>query len=137
MHIKRCLTILTLLVVGTLTVPTAHAQTTLTVNVPFEFVAGGKYMPPGQYVIKARANRDALQIFDERGHSIFLLGTTNTDNRLLEESRLVFHRYGEVSFLSGIYWQGYREGREFRKSRYEQELARNVGPPSPAVVAAR
>ena len=47
-------------------------------------------------------------------------------NQTQEETKLVFHRYGDQYFLSQIWTVGANSGRELLMPRLERELAKNA-----------
>jgi len=87
---------------------TAKAQVLdqIVVNVPFEFVAGGKTLPAGTY----RANRVSttgerseglvLSNFDKRAGVIVL--PTDVEDARGDKAQLIFERIGDQHFLSKI-----------------------------------
>lgn len=106
----------------------AYAQTVgLKTNVPFDFVVNGKTMPAGEYSIRS--------VGMDSGAAMLLAKTTSNEKIIIVphavesgtpevESRLVFHRYGDVYFLRQIWRQGDTSGREVAQSSRETELAR-------------
>jgi hypothetical protein len=46
-------------------------------------------------------------------------------NQTQEETKLVFHKYGDQYFLSQIWTPGGNTGRELLMPRFERELAKN------------
>lgn len=127
-----------LLVGALMAVTPAIAQTqALKVSIPFDFYVATKLLPAGQYTVAPRGQGDAIQIVGPNGASAFVLTKALKANPLLNESRVAFRKYGDQSFLVGIYWAGYRNGREMMTSAMEQRLAKNTGPASSVDIAGK
>jgi hypothetical protein len=91
------------------------------VNVPFAFVAAGKTLPAGHYIV-SRQN-DSLRIHDRENWGMFV--PTHSAQRPAQEnsSKLVFHRYGDTYFLSEVWVGGDVLGRALFITKAERELA--------------
>ena len=95
-----------IIVVGAFTV-SAHAQTAanqkVVANIPFAFNVGTKNLPAGRYtitVVNPSSDRKALQIRSINGRSTAITLTNNVVGNASENTRLVFHRYGDQYFLA-------------------------------------
>ena len=99
---------------------TAQSTPLMTVNVPFNFAAGAKTLPAGEYRVKAMArNVVAIQTADYK--TTVMLVSHSTENTNMDGlGGLTFNRYGDRYFLSQI-WMGSNLGRELPKSRAEKE----------------
>ena len=109
----------------------ANAQTLqVKANVPFDFVVEKATMPAGDYSIEALSSSSKALTIRNRDAGIQKLTLSNSASSVdfSQETRLVFHRYGDVYFLSQIWVQGANEGRELRMTRREIELAKNATP---------
>jgi len=112
-------------------VTSAFAQSQpLRANIPFDFYVAGKLLPAGAYTIETAGQGSAIQLWDRNGNSAFVMTRSHKPNNSTDSNRLVFHRYGTTSFLSGIYWAGFTSGRELARSEMEQQLARNGSVPT-------
>ena len=110
--------------------PSFFAQSqSVRATVPFDFYVGDRLLTAGQYTIAPQANSDAVRVYDNRGNSAFVMTTMLRDNHAVDINRLVFHRYGTTSFLTSIYWEGFKAGRDVASSKMEKQLARNAPPP--------
>jgi len=91
------------------------------VDVPFAFVAAGKTLPAGHYIVSHVS--DSLRIHDRENRGMFV--PTHSVQRPLHEneSKLVFHRYGETYFLSEVWVGGSNLGRTLFTTKAERELA--------------
>ena len=99
---------------------TAQSTSLMTVNVPFNFAAGAKTLPAGEYRVKAVAhNVVAIQSADSK--TTVMLASHSAENTSMDGvGALTFNRYGDRYFLSQI-WMGSNIGRELPKSRAEKE----------------
>ena len=117
------LVVMTMIAAGT----AANAQSLqykLTAKIPFEFTVANKKLPAGEYSVR-RAQQTSgdlvLQIDSKDGReSISRLTIPVNTLEPANESRLVFHRYGDEYFLFEIWPAGGNTGRELPKSRSER-----------------
>lgn len=123
-------------VFGALACAGLHAQSVdMQANIPFDFRAGDKLMPAGEYVVHGEGPWVILRSEDSSRQTPILMtiGVIATGDR--QEARLNFNRYGGEYFLSAI-WNSFSEnGRQLLKSARQKELAKLGGVPSPAAVA--
>jgi hypothetical protein len=118
-----------------------QAQTTaprplLTVDVPFEFVAGGMNLPAGQYHVLHIMNPNwiLLRSNDGRAKAVVYVQVSATTVGG-SSSKLVFNRYGEQYFLSQVWTRQDNEVHKCFKSSAELTLARSSQkPPEVATV---
>lgn len=96
-------------------------------DIPFSFFAGDELFPAGQYVMRVDdpEEPDLLTIEDGQGaRHEFVLTTPETPTKaggFLDESKLVFNRYGMDHFLAEVEVAGFDEGRALPVSRLERE----------------
>lgn len=118
----------------------ANAQTIAKVNVPFGFVANKATLPAGAYTVDLVSNTSSNRILALRSADarvgMLLMGNHATSAKPSENSRLVFHRYGNQYFLSQIWMAGETSGHQFPISRREAELAKNQTPSENVIVLA-
>ncbi len=107
----------------------ARAQEQMVVNVPFEFVAGNKTLPAGEYAVKTTGPTHTLVLIDRRDSdaSAFLATNAVVANNIQSESRLVFNRYGDRYFLAQVWSSGSSRGRQLMKSSREKEIVLTAG----------
>jgi hypothetical protein len=112
-----------------------HAQTVgMRATVPFDFRAGDKLMPAGQYLIEEHGSWVALRVAGSGKEAVALLTNSALGPDSSHTARLDFSRYGSVYFLTAI-WEPYSQnGRQVPTAAREKELAKNVGIPAQAVV---
>jgi hypothetical protein len=106
----------------------AHAQSAMKVNVPFDFTVGDKTLQAGQYSVEQalpQANPNALRIrkIESNGQTLSLgIGMESPAN--VKPARLVFRKYGNHYFLAQVWLSAGNSGTEIRKGSLERELAR-------------
>lgn len=98
-------------------------------NIPFDFIAGKKTLPAGEYTIERGVpdQRDLLLIHSaDRQHAVFLLAEDTVARETPKETDLVFNKVGDEYFLSEVWMAGEDTGREILKPRAERILERNL-----------
>jgi len=115
-------------------VPAASAQNGKTFNlvVPFEFYAGAALMPAGEYTVAQTPNTRATQVSDRKGHTANILPIMGKSNAI-GNNRMVFNRYGTMSFLSEIQWANSDTGYKVQESKLERETRLGNSPVRVAV----
>jgi hypothetical protein len=99
------------------------------ITIPFSFIVGEKTLPAGEYSVEPnRRDSDKFWLVQSRDVRASCLVTTMPvrANQTQEETKLVFHRYGDQYFLSQIWTAGANSGRELLMPRLERELAKNA-----------
>jgi hypothetical protein len=121
-------TLSVLTVLGLLAVPLAAQTHRVTADIPFEFTAGGKVMPAGEYSIVLRSDLSGLAqlVATDAKESAFALGYSIGGGKDREDSRLTFNKYGNQYFLAEVWTQGQSSGLGFQKSRTEREISRTA-----------
>jgi hypothetical protein len=93
----------------------------MVVDVPFDFVVKQQTLPAGHYVVGTMNDRE-VRISGSRNLNVYVAThaalRSNSDG-----SKLVFHRYGEIYFLSALWVTGKTSGRELPRSPVEREVA--------------
>ena len=115
------LKILALLAIGSVTM---HAQLSRGViaKVPFDFVAGHKSFPAGEYRITSGPARAVITIRSLDGKTGAFAMTQGTESaKAHPQSSLVFNRYGNQYFLKQVLVQGEPSGVELPKTPAELE----------------
>jgi hypothetical protein len=105
--------------------PAVRAQDALLVNIPFAFTAGQMTLPAGEYRIqKVGDNSPALLIqrSDRSAAELVMSMAVDTNRKQPEQSKAVFHKYGERYFLAQIWTTGL-QGRQLPESAKEKEQA--------------
>ena len=121
-------TLSVLTVLGLLAIPLAAQTHRVTADIPFEFTAGGKVMPAGEYSIVLRSDLSGVAqlVATDAKESAFALGYGIGGGKDQEDSRLTFNKYGNQYFLAEIWRQGSSTGLGFQKSRTEREVSQTA-----------
>jgi hypothetical protein len=98
----------------------AQSKPLIKVNVPFNFVAGAKTLPAGEYQVHTeRPNVVLIQSMDSKSN-MNLTAHSAQDRKMDGVAAVRFNRYGDRYFLSEI-WTGSDLGQQLLKSRAEKE----------------
>jgi len=113
-----------------------HAQTVaLKAAIPFDFRAGDRLMPAGEYVIHEEGAVVYLRGADNASPSFALL-TNRTEGRTrFQQDRLEFDHYGNEYFLTAVWNSVTQDGRQTLPTPRQKELAKRGSVPSQATVA--
>ena len=128
-----------LLVLAAALVP-AQTRNTIKVNIPFDFAVGDANLKAGQYLID-RVDMKRLAVTSVAGNvrAFALAPTTIERTRNYASARLVFHRYGDMYFLSEAWMNGSGNGLSPSKAERSaaRELAKANGKPDTTEIVAR
>ena len=108
-------------------------------QVPFQFLAGDKVLPAGDYTVKIDSASNRMELHSWGGSAGLLL-TADAPHRDLTGSpkgKLVFNRYGNVLALSEMWRYGSSYGHRLPASRLEREIARKGTPAATVQIASR
>jgi hypothetical protein len=105
--------------------PAAAQAQSVTVNIPFNFSANDQKVPAGTYRISLQAPRylSFVNTQSTRNQYLMLVQPTGEQNGL-DGGRLTFRRYGDSNYLYQVWMPGQGQGRQFVRSRAEQETLR-------------
>jgi hypothetical protein len=112
------------------------------VSIPFDFTVEKKALPAGEYEIR-RINDEPTALLiqnvnNRRDEAIFQTEPREA-HRIPGHSLLLFHRYGDSSFLSEVFTAGEQTGEELPPTRAERtlrsEMAKNNVEPETVTVA--
>jgi hypothetical protein len=102
-------------------------------TVPFDFQAGDRLMPAGEYVIHERGPWVIFNHVDGKAASALL--TFGASGRgPAQNARLEFNRYGSAYFLTAVWNSFTQDGRQVPQTAREKELAKRGEGPVPAQV---
>jgi hypothetical protein len=106
-------------------------------NVPFQFALGNKTAPAGTYVVRPAANGSwSLCIQNPAAKLGAVLMTIPDESKNSRDGySLIFHKYGENYFLTGIGLPG-KAVKKLPESKLEAELRAKGNAPSTEMVAA-
>jgi hypothetical protein len=102
-------------------------------NIPFDFHAGDRLIPAGEYAIHERGPLVYWRGLDS-DRPAFALITNRTEGRGPQNNRLEFARYGNDYFLKAIWSSITQDGRQLLPAPLEKELAKRGSVPAPATV---
>jgi hypothetical protein len=104
----------------------AYAQS-VKFSVPFQFTVGAMEMPAGDYSIKsASSHMLIIQGLDRQtARSRFLNYNSVKSFGVQDQTKLVFHCYGGLCFLSQIWTEGNDVGRQLIEGRQERLVAKH------------
>lgn len=134
---KRTMLVLALMLVSTGAALAQLGNGRLTAQVPFDFVLGNKAIPAGELTVQSLTANGVLMIqnYDARV-SVISAPQMNETRKPATSCRLVFHRYDNRYFLSGIEIEGSTIGYRLPVSKAEAELrAQNVTPTQEVLLA--
>jgi hypothetical protein len=97
---------------------------TLVAQVPFQFNVGNSGVPAGEWTIK-RAGSGSLALIMSNQHakaSLVAMARPDEAKQAATRCALVFHKYGETYFLTGIKIEGTRDTYKLPESSREREL---------------
>ena len=110
--------------------PTVQAQS-VTVRVPFNFSANDQKVPAGTYRISLQAPRYLSFVNTQSTKKQYLMLVQPTGEQNSQDGgRLTFRRYGDSNYLYQVWMPGQGEGRQFIRSRAEQETLRELKSPA-------
>ena len=122
-------TMLSLLLMLTAVTVSAQSGHGGVIDIPFNFIVGQKVLPSGEYTVGARSMAsDTVWLVQSRdaNAAAFFLTIPVRAGETQENTRLVFHKYGDRYFLSQIWIPGSTLGRELSMPRLERELAKDL-----------
>ncbi len=107
-------------------------------QVPFEFVVANKIVPAGEWAVRvAIRNGNILDISNAHTNAgVFSMSSLTEDKQAAPHYSLVFEKYGERYFLSGVKLEGSKVGYRLPESKLEAELrAQNLPATEETVLA--
>lgn len=90
------------------------------VNVPFAFSVGSQLLPAGHYIVSA-VDSTHVRIDGDKQHGLYA-ATHGALRMNSDESKVVFHKYGDKYFLAEVWVTGKTTGREVPSSADERAL---------------
>jgi hypothetical protein len=129
MKYAKLMLALALIALPILAVAQMVSSTTIVGQVPFPFMVGNKHVPAGQCMIQPATDGARTLVIRNVGAkvSLFTPATPTQAKKASDSYALVFHKYGDRAFLTGIKLAGDRTIYQIPESRAEAELrAQNV-----------
>ncbi|MFN7939436.1 MAG: hypothetical protein U0R19_39280 [Bryobacteraceae bacterium] len=106
-------------------------------NIPFSFSVGKAVMPAGTYCFDTEVAPGVLRVRSQSWEKAALVITTPALERNKEEiAKIVFHKYGEIYFLSRVVYEG-GAGRALPTSAREKEMIARLPGPEVQVLAVK
>ena len=123
--INKAIALAGLLVLLTCSAAFGQSDRQTIIHIPFNFSVGEKSFPAGKYVIERNRNdSDSVWLIrrkDNVGKALVLTRPVRS-NETTEDTKLVFHRYDDLYFLTEFWTAGSNTGREIQTSGREQTL---------------
>jgi hypothetical protein len=123
-YIKRAIALSGLLVLLTFSSALGQSDRTI-IHIPFNFTVGEKAFSAGKYIVERnKKDSDTVWVIRHKDNSgkAMLLTRPVRANDTQEETRLVFHRYDDLYFLTEFWTVGSATGREIQISNREKAL---------------
>ena len=112
----------------------AQTNADVVADIPFAFVVAGSTLPSGHYIVSKFGND--LNIRDRQNHGVFVPVHASERAEQDNSTRLVFHRYADVYFLSEVWISGTSRGKALFPSKAERKLGESGREREIAVVRA-
>jgi len=128
-HVKKALALSGLLVLLTFSSALGQSDRQTIIYIPFNFSVGEKSFPAGKYVIERTwKTSDSVWVIKRKDNvgKAMLLTRPVRANETQQDTRLVFHQYGDLYFLSEIWTAGDATGRQIQTSDREKSLDKAV-----------
>ena len=131
------ITIALLFTAITLFAQTTPSQRLMTANIPFAFAVEDHYLPAGEYLVLTVTPERSIRIASTDGKHTAVVNTLpNYANAPSQNSRLVFHRYGNEYFLTQVWTAGQNVARNPLSSKRAMEIASGGGKPETKTIIA-
>jgi len=113
-------------------------QTKMKVNVPFDFYAGDRSYPAGEYVFYSMSNNDSIIRIGGNPEASPAYLPSNPCATVLpsQQTKVVFHHVGANYFLYQVWIVGNSQGRQFPLGHTELLLAENGQKAETVMIAA-
>lgn len=105
-------------------------------NIPFSFAVGKAVMPAGTYCFDTNLAPGVLRVRSQGWEKAALAITVVSLEKRNDTGKIVFHKYGEIYFLSQVVYPG-GGGRSLPKTAREKEMAARIAGPELKVLAAK
>lgn len=135
-NLRLVLCVLTVLLAAT---ATWAQQIKMKANVPFDFIAGDRAYPAGEYSLTPVSSDSVVMRITstENIATNYLLPSYTCSNATAStQTKLVFRHVGDMYFLDQVWIEGRTAGRQFPIGHTEAQLARNQEKSDLVIVAA-
>ena len=134
---RTLITIALLFTAASLVAQTTPSQRLMTVKIPFAFAVEDHSLPEGEYTIFTVTPERSIRIVSTDGkHSAVVNTLPNYASSPSENSRLVFHRYGDDYYLVQVWTVGQNLARNSLSSKRAMEIASSGGTPQTFTILA-
>ncbi len=107
--------------------PAAAQAQSVTVNIPFDFSANDQNVAAGRYRFSLQDPRYLSFVHTQSTKKQYLMLVQPTwEQNSQDGGRLIFRRYGDSNYLYQVWMPGQGAGRQFVRSRAEQERLRGL-----------
>jgi hypothetical protein len=103
--------------------------------IPFNFHAGDRLLPAGEYSIRGQGPVVFLRGADNGSPAFALMTIRTEDQDQYAHARLEFNRYGNEYFLTAVWDSFTQNGRQMLPTPRQKELAKQGKVPAAATVA--
>ena len=129
-RISKILAVATFVLTGLIATASAQEGSIRKVKVDFDFYAGNKLMPAGEYTVKLMSNNQTqklimVQQVDGDAHAM-LISNPNANHANLESGSVVFNKYGDEYFFSGVQLGKTQLLHTAVKTRNEREVSKRI-----------
>ncbi|HKV82537.1 MAG TPA: hypothetical protein VJP02_30595 [Candidatus Sulfotelmatobacter sp.] len=128
---KKWITVLMLLFVPLIAAAQLAPTERIVMQVPFKFTVGNVAIPGGEIIVQSANEQGSLLLLRNRDArvSVFTLPAKARSNKAAPVTAMVFHKYGDRYFLTGLKIGASNAVYEFRQSKLEKEFeAQNLHP---------
>lgn len=128
-----------LMVLSGMAVAQSISHSRIVAQVPFEFMAANKIIPAGQCVVQSNSQDGSVLLIrnSDAGASLMSLSSHTEATQKSADTVLIFTRYGDRYFLSGMRLEGSNWTYHLPESKAEAELrAQNVSATEKTLLAA-
>jgi hypothetical protein len=129
--VYKILAITTLILIGMVVGASAQEPTrTKNVRIDFDFYAGKKLMPAGDYIVSLMQNGNTQKLIfvqQQDGHSQAIIASVPNRNKGdLKPGAILFNRYGSQYFLAGVQLGDSNTLHTAIKTRAERNISREI-----------
>jgi hypothetical protein len=135
-HMKSLAQFVVVAIFAALACTGLHAQSVdMRAEIPFDFHAGSKLMPAGEYVVHGQGPVLWLRDTASGGPAVALITVAASSLERSGAARLDFNRYGNEYFLREVWSSATRDGRQLVPTARQKELAKRGAVPERAEVS--
>jgi len=124
----RTITLLSLFCILAATSAYAQSADRISMKIPFNFIAGEKTLPAGEYIVRSDfpSRVTLIRTADGRREHTTILTMPVPPETTPFTAKLVFHRYGDQYFLHQVWTPASERGGQLSQSRAERAKANEL-----------